>query len=135
MHWSLPLHLVIIFFSENGILHQASCPHRPQKNARAERKYRHILEVARALRFHAGLPLSLWGPCVLTVVCLNNRIPTALLKYKSPHEVLYNTLPQYDHLKFFGCFAFSYNPTPPTDRFAHRGVPCVFHGYPPGTKG
>ncbi|XP_063941521.1 uncharacterized protein LOC135149668 [Daucus carota subsp. sativus] len=41
------------FFSANGILHQTSCAHRPQQNARAERQHRHILEISRSLRFHA----------------------------------------------------------------------------------
>ncbi|XP_074346214.1 uncharacterized protein LOC141684984 [Apium graveolens] len=107
----------------------------PQQNARAERKHRHILEVARAIRFHAGLPLYLWSPCVLTTVHIINKLPTVVLKNKSPHELLYNTVPEYDNLRIFGCLAFAYNPTPPTDKFDHRGVPCIFLGYPAGTKG
>lgn len=122
------------FFSENGILHQTLCPYRPQKNARVKRKHRHILEVARALRFHAGLPLDFWGACVLTAVHLINKISTHVLQNRSPHELLYNTLPEYDHLKVFGCLAFAYNPSPPHDKFEHRGVPCVFLGYPPVQK-
>ncbi|KAL8098649.1 hypothetical protein AgCh_031420 [Apium graveolens] len=70
------------FFSDHGIVHQTSCVNRPQQNARAERKNRHILELARALRFQAGLPINFWGDCVLTAVYLINRLPT-LLKYKS----------------------------------------------------
>lgn len=123
------------FFSENGILHQTSCPYRPQQNARAERKHRHILEVARTLRFHAGLPLELWGACVLTAVHLINKLPTPVLQNKSPYELLYNSLPQYENLRVFGCLAFAYNPTNTSDKFDHRGVPCLFLGYPPHQKG
>lgn len=39
------------FFSSQGIVHQTFCVNRPQQNARAERKHRHILELVRALRF------------------------------------------------------------------------------------
>uniref|UniRef100_A0A803MQ80 GAG-pre-integrase domain-containing protein n=1 Tax=Chenopodium quinoa TaxID=63459 RepID=A0A803MQ80_CHEQI len=48
------------FFAAMGIVHQTSCVDRPQQNARVERKHRHVLEIARAIRFQAGLELSYW---------------------------------------------------------------------------
>lgn len=72
------------FFSDNGILHQSSYLYRPQQNARAERKHRHIFEIARSLRFHAGLPLNLWGACVMTSVHIINRLPTPILNNYTP---------------------------------------------------
>ncbi|MFS7957032.1 putative RNA-directed DNA polymerase [Helianthus anomalus] len=44
------------FYKENGILLETTCPHTPQQNGVVERKHRHLLEVARALRFEANLP-------------------------------------------------------------------------------
>ena len=46
------------FFEENGILLQTSCVHTPQQNGQVEWKHRHILEVARALRFQASLRIE-----------------------------------------------------------------------------
>ncbi|KAK9749069.1 hypothetical protein RND81_02G100300 [Saponaria officinalis] len=46
-----------VFFEENGIVHQTNIADTPQKNGIVERKHRHLLEVSRALRFHADLPL------------------------------------------------------------------------------
>ena len=49
------------YFKENGIIHQASMVATPQQNARVERKHRHILNVARALRFQGCLPILIFG--------------------------------------------------------------------------
>lgn len=71
----------------------------------------------------------------MTAVHLINRLSTTLLKGKSPYEVLHKEEPTYDHLRVFGCLAVSYNNTPSTDKFAARGITCVFVGYPPHKKG
>jgi transposase InsO family protein len=46
------------FLSTYGILLQNSCPYTPQQNGVVERKHRHLLNVGRALRFQANLPLK-----------------------------------------------------------------------------
>ena len=116
-----------------GITHQTSCPYTPQQNARVERKHRHLLEMARALRFQAGLPLKYWGECVLTSTYLINRLPTPILHNKSPYEVLHGTLPDYSLLRAFGCLCFASVHT--NDKFASRAIKSVFLGYPSNKKG
>lgn len=47
--------------------------------------------------------------------------------------MLYKVSLQYDELKSFGCLAFIIVPL--IDKFKNRGMPFVFHGYPPSQKG
>jgi len=44
------------FYAHKGIIHQTSCINTPQQNGVAERKHRHLLNMARALLLQAGLP-------------------------------------------------------------------------------
>ncbi|XP_071687905.1 uncharacterized protein [Rutidosis leptorrhynchoides] len=46
------------YLADLGIEHQTSCADRPQQNGRVERKHRHVLEIAKALRLQAQLPLK-----------------------------------------------------------------------------
>lgn len=72
------------YFKLHGIMHETSCVGTPQKNGRVECKHRHILNVARALRFEAHLPIEFRSFCVLTAGYLINRTPSTILKGKTP---------------------------------------------------
>jgi len=60
------------FFASKGILHQKSIVKTPHQNGVAERKHRHLLDTARAIRFHTGLPKSFWTECVLSATHIIN---------------------------------------------------------------
>ncbi|XP_024004995.1 uncharacterized protein LOC112082126 [Eutrema salsugineum] len=70
-----------------GIVHQTSCPYTPQQNGVAERKNRHLMEVARTMVFHKNVLKHFWGDAVSTACYLINRLPTKCLKDISPYEI------------------------------------------------
>jgi hypothetical protein len=121
------------FYAEHDIWHQSSCVYTLQQNGRAERKHRHILNVARALRFQSHLPLEYWGECVLIATYLINRTPTPILQNKTPYEMLYKKPPSYALIRTFGCLC--YVKTQVSDKFESRSRRCIFVGYPFGKKG
>ena len=63
------------FFASKDVLLQRSIVKTPQQNVVAERKHRHLLDAARALRFHAGFPKRFWGECVLSATHIINKLP------------------------------------------------------------
>ncbi|KAL8156345.1 hypothetical protein AgCh_001442 [Apium graveolens] len=93
----------------------------------------HLLDMARAIRFQSGLPLRYWGECILTAAYLINRLPTHVLDYKSPFELLHHKPPNYSQLKIFGCLCFA--SIHDNDKFSSRAIRSAFLGYPADQKG
>lgn len=117
-----------------GIIHQRSCPYTSSTKWLVERKHRHILNIARAIKFQDSIPDSFWGECVLHAAYLINRIPTPLLANRIPFEALFNKPPSFAHTKIFGCLCYASN-FKPIDKFDVCSKPYVFLGYPLHEKG
>ncbi|KAJ0809569.1 putative RNA-directed DNA polymerase [Helianthus annuus] len=98
--------LMLNFYTNQGILLETTCPHTSQQNGVVERKHRHLLDTARALRFEAKLPKKFWGECVLTAAYIINRLPSKIINDKTPYEILHNQKPEYDHMRVFGCLTY-----------------------------
>lgn len=62
------------YLIQQGIIHLSSCVDTPQQNGVAERKNRHLLEVARSLMFATHVPKFFWGDALLTAAYLINRM-------------------------------------------------------------
>jgi len=106
----------------------------PQQNGVAERKHRHLLDTARAIRFQAGFLKHFWGECILSATHLINLLPMENLRWKRPFEVLYGKQPQFNDLRTIGCLCYAHN-VGERDKFAPRATKCVLLGYTFGLKG
>ena len=125
----------ISFMSQHGILHQSSCTHTPQQNGVAERKNRHLIEIARTL-LHYHVPFRFWGDAVLTACYLINRMPSSVLHAQIPHSLLFLDQPLYFFLpRVFGCTCFVHILTPGQDKLSTKATKCIFLGYSRLPKG
>ncbi|KAL0448192.1 UNVERIFIED_CONTAM: Retrovirus-related Pol polyprotein from transposon RE2 [Sesamum latifolium] len=104
-------------------------------NGVVERKHKHLLQIARALMFQSSLPSQFWTEALLTATYIVNRLPTSVLCWKTPYEVLYQKPVDYAWLKVFGCLVFATNVIPHKSKFTKRAHKCVFLGYALGQKG
>ena len=65
---------------------------------------------------------------------LINRLPTTILKGKTPYEVFHKVKAKLDHLKILGCLCYATR-LPKVDKFSPRADACIFLGYATAQKG
>jgi hypothetical protein len=102
----------------------------PPHNGVAERKNRHLLEVARSLMFQMNVPKYLWSEAVMTTAYLINRMPSRVLGMRSPAELLGQRefkIPP----RVLGCVCFVQDHQPSFDKLDPHAIKCVFVGYAP----
>lgn len=64
-----------------------------------------------------------------------NVLPCKLLKWKSPHSILFGEEPYYSSFKVFGCQCYYNNPSPHKDKFEPRAFQATLLGFSIGQKG
>jgi transposase InsO family protein len=123
-------HKFAAFCRDRGIVQQFTPPYTPQLNGVAERMNRTLVESARCMIEHAGVPKQYWGEAIVTATFLRNRCPTRAIGHdKSPHEVWTQKKPLLKNLKVFGCHAYVHVPSEKRSKLDARSVLCRFLGY------
>ncbi|KAK8923585.1 hypothetical protein KSP39_PZI019845 [Platanthera zijinensis] len=118
-----------------GIVHPTSCPYTPQQNGVAERKNRHLLDVARSLMLHMHVPKEYWNFAVSTACFLINR-PSLVLQNATPFSLLFPSAPAFPLTpRVFGCTCFVHTLGPTIDKMDPRAVKHIFVGYSRTQKG
>ena len=123
------------FLKKHGIQRQFSCRYTPQQNGVAERKNKHIAEVARALMAEKNMPHCHWAKVVSTAVYIMNKTPTAVVHDVTPKEKFSSRKPDLSHLKVFGCIAYVHVPDELQTKLDPKAEKCVFIGYSLEQKG
>ena len=83
----------------------------------------------------SSCPERTWGEAALTAVYIINRLPSTVLGNTSPFQSLYNTTPDYNFLKVFGCACFVLLQSHEYSKLEPRARLCCFLGYSTEHKG
>ena len=124
------------YLKKEGIKHEMSVARCPEQNGVAERINHTLVESARAMIAHAGLPNCFWAEAVATAAYLRNRLPTSTFKNKiTPYEKWYETKPNLSHLKVFGSVAYAHIPDQERKKLDQKAEKLRFVGYSLQSKG
>nr|CAD41085.2 OSJNBb0011N17.2 [Oryza sativa Japonica Group] len=105
------------------------------ENGVAERKNRHLLEIARSLMYTMNVPKFLWSEAVMTAAYLINRTPSRILGMKTPYEMIFGKNEFVVPPRVFGCTCFVRDHRPSIGKLDPRAVKCIFIGYSSSQKG
>jgi hypothetical protein len=117
------------YFSYHGIHRENIVPRTPQENGVSERMNRTIMECARSMRLHTGLPLQFWEDVVDIVVYLINRGPSISLDGIILEEEWTGKKVNYSFLKTFCCEAFVHIDNENRTKLEEKSKKCTFIGY------
>ncbi|KAJ7969147.1 Retrovirus-related Pol polyprotein from transposon TNT 1-94 [Quillaja saponaria] len=121
--------------SSASITSQQHCVDTSAQNGTAERKNRHLLEVARSLMFTMNVPKAYWGDAVLSAAYLINRMSLRTLDFNTPLDVLQGNCSFVVPPKVFGCVCFVHEHGKNISKLDHRALKCIFIGYSATQKG
>ena len=93
------------FLASKHIQPCVSLPYEHQQNEVAENAIKQVNNIARALLYQSGLPLSLWGEAVDHASYLHNVTYSPRVG-KTPTEAYSGTSPNLAHLRTFGCITY-----------------------------
>ncbi|RVW40843.1 Retrovirus-related Pol polyprotein from transposon RE1 [Vitis vinifera] len=104
-----------------------------EQNGVAERKNRHLMEVARSLMIASNVPKQLWGEAVFTSTYLINRMPSRILQFKTLCQILLAAYPSARIIssipvKVFGCIAFVHIHKSQHSKLDPTATKCIFLG-------
>lgn len=90
--------------------------------------------------FSTNVPKFFWGEAVLTAAYLINRMPSRVLNFQTPCQILLKSYPSTQLIstippKIFGCSVFVHIHQQHRSKLDPRAIKCIFLGYSPNQKG
>ncbi len=114
------------YLKEHEIQRKYSCSYSPQQNGVAERKNKHIIEIAHAMLNEKNLPNYFWAEAVATIVYIMNRTPIIIVHGMTFEEKFTDKKPNVSHLRVFGCIAYVHVPDEKRSKLDPKAEKCIF---------
>ena len=122
------------YLKMRGIRHELTVPYTSEQNGVSERINRTLQEMAVSMLAHSRLPKSFWADALSSACHIRNRLPVSPLNV-SPYQKWFGVAPNVDHVRVFGCVAYSLKPDVERKKMEPKTEKLCFIGYPIGTKG
>jgi hypothetical protein len=124
------------FLRKEGIQAEPSAPYTPQQNGISERCNRTVMDPARSMLKHAGMPNSFWADAVKVAVYIKNRVPTRALLDTTPFEAWHGkgNKPDLSHLRVFGSLAYAWTSPALRKKLDDRAKKAILIGYTATTQ-
>ncbi|KAJ9557063.1 hypothetical protein OSB04_011677 [Centaurea solstitialis] len=122
------------FLEEVGITHNFSAVRTPQQNGVVERKNRTLVEAARSMMAHSGVPQQFWAEAVSTACYTQNRTLIVKRTGKTAYEMVEQRKPNIDFFRVFGCKCYVLNDRENLGKFDPKSDESIFIGYSHNSK-
>ncbi|POM64070.1 Transposon Polyprotein integrase [Phytophthora palmivora] len=106
-----------VWYELNGIEHIRVGPKSSQLNS-CERTHQSLVEMTKAMMYHAGFPRSLWPEVLQNAVYLKNRIYNKGIQ-GIPYKKMFGVKPNLHNIQTFGSLAYVHVPVTPGRRKRH----------------
>ncbi|KAJ9544440.1 LOW QUALITY PROTEIN: hypothetical protein OSB04_024147, partial [Centaurea solstitialis] len=122
------------FLEDVGISHNFSAVRTPQQNGVVERKNRTLVEAARSMMAHSGVPQSFWAEAVSTACYTQNRTLIVKRTGNTAYEMVEQHKPNIDYFRVFGCKCYVLNDRDDLGKFEPKSDESIFIGYSHNSK-
>jgi hypothetical protein len=128
-------HALLSYLERKGIQVQHTGTECHQSNGTSERLNRTIMDRVRATLIDTNQPRMLWPWIVGHIVTAINYIPYAPRPHTTPHQTMFDVVPDISYLRPLGCKVATFipNQTLP-DKLCARGIEGRMVGYVPNSS-
>jgi hypothetical protein len=114
---------------ELGIKMVNSPPYVHELNANAEKLFRDLADMARALMHSSGFPVTGWPHAFRHANWLRNRLPSQRLGFDTPYFRAFGAQYDLSGVRVFGCRAFTHVPADNRTKLENRSVEGLYVGH------